>query len=300
MTYNQLKDWLQKPFPFVKSYKQALIISLLIGVFVTLFLYIFKPFGIVDKPSHIIYLMGYGVISFGVVYFSLQVFPFLNPDWFNPNTWSILKNIVLMSFILLAISFFNWLYALYIYITLGAIDVHFKDVPKGLIENIGMTFSVGIFPILMMNYIVEKQLFTQNVKLAKVVENTIDDTSSISTNCTSFKIPIDGGESIIISSQNLILVKAEGGNYATVFWLENDELKKQLWRITLKNLLSKIQSDQNILQCHKSYLINRSYIIKVTGNARTLALRLEALDFEIPVSRNFPRELVEHYHLQHA
>jgi len=295
-----VKDWLLKPFPFVKSYKQALAISLFTGVFVTLFLYIFKPFGIIESPSHTVYLMGYGGIAFSVVYFSLQILPLLKTDWFNPNTWNLLNNIILMCWILLVISFFNWWYALYIYNTLGATSSHFREVPVELLENIGMVFSVGIFPILIMNYIVERQLFTQNIKLAKDVESTIDYISSIPTNCTSFEMPIDGNKSIIVLSKNLILVKAEGGNYVTVFWLEENELKSQLWRVTLKNLLSKIESDQNILQCHKSYLINRSFIIEVTGNARTLALRMEGLDFEIPVSRNFPRELVEHYHLQQA
>ncbi len=295
-----MKNWLLKPFPFVKSYKQALVISLFTGVFVVLFLYIFKPFGIVEDPSHSVYLMGYGVISVLVVYFSLQILPLLKADWFNHGTWNLLKNIMLMSWILLIISFFNWWYALYIYNTLGATVAHFKEVPTGLLENIGMTFSVGLFPILIMNYIVERQLFTQNAKLAKVVENTMDSTSAVPIDYTRFKMPLDGNKTITISSQNLVLVKAEGGNYVTVFWVEEGKLKSHLWRVTLKNLLSKIESDQNILQCHKSYLINRSYVIEVTGNARTLALRMEGLDFEVPVSRNFPRELVEHYHLQQA
>jgi len=293
-----VKDWLHKPFPFVKSYKQSLVISLFTGVFVTLFLYIFKPFGIVEAPSHTTYLSGYGVIAFGVVFFSLQILPILKADWFNPNTWNILKNIVLMCWILLVVSFFNWLYALYIFKIFGANDVHFKEVPTKLLENIGMTFSVGIFPILIINYVLERQLFSKNVRLARAVENTMDNTSTIMANHTTLKIPVESNKSVIIPTQNLVAVKAEGGNYITVFWLEQDELKSQLLRSTLKNLLSQTQSDQDILQCHKSYLVNISFIEKVTGNARTLALRLKRLNFEVPVSRNFPRELVAHYHLQ--
>ncbi|MCF6353279.1 MAG: LytTR family transcriptional regulator [Cyclobacteriaceae bacterium] len=294
----KVKNWLLKPFPFVTSYKQALGISLFIGIFVTLFLVIFKPFGIVEAPSHTVYLMGYGVISFGVIFFSLQILPFLKADWFNPNTWSILKNIVLMSFILLAISFFNWLYGLYIFRTLGVTIDHFKEVPTELIDNIGMTFSVGIFPILIMNYVLERQLFEKNSKIAKAVENTMDNTSTILANHTTFEMPLDSNKLVVIPTQNLIAAKAEGGNYITVFWLEEGELKDQLWRCTLKNLLNKTQSDKDILQCHKSYLVNRSFIKEVIGNARTLSLRLKRLEFDIPVSRNFSRELVTHYHLQ--
>ncbi|MCF6361529.1 MAG: LytTR family transcriptional regulator DNA-binding domain-containing protein [Cyclobacteriaceae bacterium] len=295
-----MKDWLQKPFPFVSSLKQSLGIGFFIGIFVTLFLYIFKPFGIVDDPSHIVYLSGYGIIAFGVAFLSLQILTFVKSDWFNPNTWNILKNIVLMCWILLVVSFFNWLYALYIFETLGAIDTHFKEVPTKLLENVGMTFSVGIFPILIINYILEKRFFIQNLRIAKAVETTMDNTSTILANHTTFEMPIDSNELAIIPTQNLIAAKAEGGNYITVFWLEQDKLKDQLWRSTLKNLLDKTQTDKDILQCHKSFLVNRSYIKEVTGNARTLALRLKRLEFEVPVSRNFPRELVTHYHLKQA
>lgn len=300
MYITNVKDWLQKPFPFVENYKQSLGISLFAGVFVTLFLYVFKPFGIINTPSHTIYLMGYGGITFGIIFFSLQILPFLKADWFSPDSWNILKNIVLMTCILLVTAFINWLYALYIYETLGKTTIHFKKVPTELIENIGMTFSVGVFPVLIINYILEKRFFKQNIKIARSVESTMDSTSTILANHTTFEIFDNSNKLIVIPTQNLIAAKAEGGNYITVFWLEQDKLKNQLWRSTLKNLLNKTQSDKDILQCHKSFLVNRSYIKEVTGNARTLALRLKRLEFEVPVSRNFPRELVTHYHLKQA
>ncbi len=295
-----MKNWLLKPFPFTHSYKQAIIISLLAGVFVTLFLYIFKPFGINEKPSALYYLTGYGIIAFLVTFSFMQVLPLLLPGWFKHSKWNIWKNIIFMIGILFLISILNWVYGIILFNIPDSSYAEMHEKPINLFPFIGMTFSVGIFPILMMTFFLERQFFKQNIKLAKEVENTMDNTPSVPIKYITFKIPVHGNKSIIISSQSLIAVKAEGGNYVTVFWLEEGELKKQLWRMTLKGLLSKIESDQNILQCHKSYLVNRLYIAEVTGNARTLALRLKKLDFEIPVSRNFPRELVEHYHLKQA
>jgi LytTr DNA-binding domain-containing protein len=292
-----LKNWLYKPFPFIKTFKQALLISLFVGVFVFLFLYIFKPFGIEDMPSSLGYLGGYGLIAFVSVFFSLKVLPVLIPGIFGTSEWNILKNILFMSWILLIISFLNWFYALYKFSTLTLPVSIMEQIPTGFIENVGMTYSVGIFPILIINYILEKQFYTQNTKLAKVVSNAIENASNLSGNHLQFDIPLDEGKAASISSKDLILVKAEGGNYVTVYWQVQNELKSQLWRNTLKKLMSTLGSDQNILQCHKSYLINRSYIQEVTGNARTLALQLQQIDFEIPVSRNFPRELVENYQL---
>lgn len=296
-----MKNWLLKPFPFVQSFRQALLLSVVIGFFVTGFLYVFKPFEINEMGSPLLYLSGYGLISFWVSYFALQIQPIIISSWFNHNSWNVWKNILFMIEILLLIALLNWIYGIWLFNNIGDEYGASHIAPISLIKNIGMTFSVGIFPILMANYILERQLFAQNTKLAQVVTNAMSKAETTLNDRTNLEIPTDGGISVIVSSKDLLCVKAEGGNYVTVFWNGvGGEIKKQLWRITLKNLLSKIESDQDILQCHKSYLVNRAYITEVTGNARTLVLRVEGIDFEIPVSRNFPRELVEHYRLQQA
>ncbi len=244
-------------------------------------------------PSSFVYLGGYGLIAFVSVLFSLKVLPALLPQVFETSRWNILKNVLLMGYILLLISFLNWLYALYKYTTLS-LPIDISKIPTGFLENVGMTFAVGVFPILIVNYILEKKFYFQNEKLAKKVSDAIGHVSDLSGDHINFEIPLDKGKLVNISSKDLILVKAEGGNYVTIYWQAKNELKSQLWRNTLKRLLSIIDSDPNILQCHKSYLINKSYIQEVTGNARTLTLQLQQIGFDIPVSRSFPREMVEH------
>ena len=73
-------------------------------------------------------------------------------------------------------------------------------------------------------------------------------------------------------------------------WRDESETQKELLRITLLNLLQRVDSDENIVRCHKSYVVNLDKVAKVHGNARSLMLELKGLDFEIPVSRSFPRE----------
>lgn len=295
-----MKNWLLKPFPFVNSSREALSMSIFTGVFVTLFLYVFKPFGIDTIDSPLIYLSGYGLISFWSVFFSLQIMPALLPSWFDRSEWTISKNILHMVWILLLISFFNWLYGMFLHDILNSEESIANYTMGGMIESLGMTVSVGVFPILILNYFLERRFLAKNVKLAKEVAETMVDSSASMLDRTPIEIPIDGNKVQIISSDNLLCVKSEGGNYVTIYWKDEGETKSQLWRITLKTLLTKIKVDQDILQCHKSYLVNRSFIAEVTGNARTLILKMEGVDFEIPVSRNFPRELIEHYHLQQA
>ncbi|MCB0506230.1 MAG: LytTR family transcriptional regulator DNA-binding domain-containing protein [Cyclobacteriaceae bacterium] len=297
--FTEVRNWLARPFPFVQSYKQSVYISFIAGVFVTMFLYTFKPFGIEQlKEDPLLHLSGYGLITFWAIYFSIQVLPAILPRLFDESTWNILKNILLMIWITFLVSIFNWMYGLLMFKVIGS-DVH--DHPATFLQNVWMTVSVGVFPILIANYILEKQLFTRNRKLAHSLEESFEQSNEhVKNDHIMIEIPLDRNEVAMVSSNNIICVRAEGGNYATVFWNEENEIRSQLWRITLKNVLELVEKDEGILQCHKSYLVNRALIREVTGNARTLVFLMEGIEFEIPVSRNFPRELVEKYHLQSA
>ncbi|MCB0495977.1 MAG: LytTR family transcriptional regulator DNA-binding domain-containing protein [Cyclobacteriaceae bacterium] len=297
--FTQVKNWLARPFPFVQSYKQSVYISFIAGVFVTLFLYTFKPFGIEQLDEYpLLHLSAYGLITFWCIYFSIQVLPAVFPRLFDESNWNIFKNILLMIWITFLVSIFNWVYGLLMY---RMYILQMEERPIGFLQNVWMTVSVGIFPILIINYIIEKQLFTKNRRLAHDLEHSFEQSSKqVKDDHIALEIPMDGSSAAIVSSGQLICVKAEGGNYATVYWKEGAEIKNKLWRITLKNVLEVVENDESILQCHKSYLVNRTFIKEVSGNARTLVLLLEGLEFEVPVSRNFPRELVEKYHLQSA
>ena len=296
---SELKNWLLRPFPFVQSYKQSVYISFIAGAFVTLFLFIFKPFGIDQLVSdQLLYLSGYGLITLGAIYFSIQVLPAIFSKFYDKSKWNILKNIVLMVWILFLVSIFNWMYGLLMFKVIGS---EAYDYPSTFLQNVWMTVSVGIFPVLIANYIMEKQLFTRNRRLAHSLEESFGQSNKqLQNDHIPIEIPLEGREVARISSKNLICVRAEGGNYTTIYWKEDGEIKSQLWRITLKNILDLVERDEGILQCHKSYLVNRAYIKEVTGNARTLILWLEGIDFEVPVSRSFPRKLVERYHLESA
>ena len=60
--------------------------------------------------------------------------------------------------------------------------------------------------------------------------------------------------------------------------------------------MKKIEYDflenKKIIRCHKSYFVNLSKVKTTSGNARALYLHINELDFQIPVSRNFSKEIV--------
>ena len=79
-------------------------------------------------------------------------------------------------------------------------------------------------------------------------------------------------------------------NYSTVYFFKEGIIHRELLRLSLKNLANQLQDFKDIVRCHRSYLVNKSRITKITGNARSLVLKVDGYKGQIPVSRNFPKD----------
>ena len=80
-----------------------------------------------------------------------------------------------------------------------------------------------------------------------------------------------------------ILGISSAQNYVEVYYLQNDQVKKELLRTTLKS----VSSDLNHLtQVHRSHLINPVHFTKWKAEGSVLVR-----DIEVPVSRKYKKEL---------
>lgn len=286
---SMIVNWLKKPFPFIESLRDKLFISFISGCVVLLFLVMFQPFGIDTVHENIyLYLSGYGVITMGAVGLSLILLPMSLPGIFNYDKWNIGKNILLIIWVLVIITLFNYAYGEYI-VNRNYVDALIHNDRTGLLSWIFMTFSVGIFPVLFIVYFAERQFLKRNQRIADEINKGIHKPA---IDYEGMRVTLESGinKSFEISTSELICIQAEGGNYSTVYWQTGSDLSKELLRLTLLNFLKKVGPDKNIVRCHKSYIVNLDKVENVRGNARSLTLEIKGLDFEIPVSRSFPRE----------
>lgn len=286
-------DWFRKPFPLVESIRDILLISLGSGLVVVGFLMIFQPFGINTIKGIFFYLCGYGIIDFSVTAINLFLWPRILPALINNINWTIGKNLLSILWILLTISLINFIYGEYL---VGKVYVEgLKQLNRtGILSWIFMTFSVGVIPVVLALYFIEKSLVRKNQHLAEEFNKGIRGPGA---NNKGLRIAIESGRdtTIIISSSDLICVQAEGGNYASIYWLDESGIKKEMIRMTLVGFLKKIDHIDNIVRCHKSFIINLGKVLSFRGNARSVTIKLDGLDFDVPVSRSFPREeLIKH------
>jgi hypothetical protein len=280
-------NWFRKPFPPVESLRDIFLISLGSGVFVVSFLIIFQPFGIESVEGLFFYLCGYGLIDFTVTLLNLILWPRILVKTGKMGEWTIGKSLLVITWILLSIALANYIYGEYLVPQEFVEGLKLLD-REGLLSWIFMTFSVGVIPVILALYLIEKHLGRRNQSLAEEYNREVADHPASGN---QKEIVIETGRDTLLKIQtpDLICVRAEGGNYASVFWSTESGLQKGLARLTLVGFMEHCEGIENIVRCHRSYIINLNKVQSFRGNARSVTVRLAGLDFEVPVSRSFPR-----------
>jgi len=93
-----------------------------------------------------------------------------------------------------------------------------------------------------------------------------------------------------INLNNLLYIEAQE-NYSRLVWLEENELTEKTLRATLKNIEDQI-TDDHIVRCHRSYIINTGVRFTILGNSNGYRLKSKYFKESIPISRNLGKEIV--------
>jgi len=278
-------NWLNRPFPRIRTNKNKLLVSFLFALFIYLFLLIFQPFGFSKiqyyKP---IFIAGYFVITFLVMTTSFLLGPVIFKNAFDIDKWTIKKEILFILWQISLIAIINWLFNL----TIGKEIIE----ESNFIRVFLITISVGIFPTIFFVFNIEKILASKHSKIAKkisgeqvkIIKKNKNEQIQIVSDNNSAQIKLNTNDFICIVSE---------GNYANVFYYKDNIINKELIRNSLSNLIKQFVIFDFIKRCHRSYIVNLQNVDKVTGNARNYNLHIEKLDFVIPVSRNFPKSIIQ-------
>jgi LytTr DNA-binding domain len=281
---------LRQPYPFYEKVLARVFLQCVgEGVFIALFLILFQPFGILGwhDPNKKIYLAGYGLVTticglilrFGI----FKTFA----KYHNEAFWNIGKEIVSIMTLIFLITIGNCFYSILLF-----------DISQNLQSFLGMLLGVmviGVFPAtfsVMLNYIYQLKKYNQTIVVhhPQIVENR-----AISKNKELKLIAENEKNSISISSENLFYIESSD-NYSTVFYEKSGtppggKLQKELLRSSLTRLESQISSE-NIVRCHRSFIVNLDKVERVTGNAQGYKLHFQTVEFFVPVARKYS-EIIE-------
>jgi len=269
--------YLSQPFPVtLNKWKVILGVSLFIGVFML----IFQPFGLQEYQHNqkALILSGYGIVTFLVLIIDMFFIQMIFPGLFEEKSWTVLKQIIWLAWILFSIGLGNLVYSVYVFQFSAGIFTLFWVFQL-------FTLVIGLIPVILITMIQQNYLLKRNVKNAQIIE------SSLSLHRTSsfpmVTIIAENGKDEFTSSPSDILFLESTGNYISILYLDNGKTKRLVLRNTLKNAELQLDQSTMLFRCHRAYIVNLEKIEKIKGNSQGYRLILTGYPDEIPVSRNY-------------
>jgi len=275
--------WINRPYPLLEKAQTKWIVILGFLLFIPIFLYIYQPFGIAEvvEQYKVGYVFGIGLHISLILTLNYFLVPKLFPKFFNPEQWTIWKEIlyILSSFFLATCS--NYVYS----ITVGKEIAPYRSFP----EFLGITFAVGIFPVIIMIFWMERNLSSRNTLKATEYTKLLPKKKRKNKQVLKIESEATKATNIQVPLQDFVFATSDN-NYSTIFYEKEGQLQKKLLRLSFKNLEKQLNDFEQIIRCHKSYIVNRERILDIKGNARSLMLQVDLYEEMIPVSRSFPKE----------
>ncbi|MBB1284837.1 LytTR family transcriptional regulator [Flavisolibacter sp. BT320] len=295
-----MRSFLQQPYPFSDNTGRKLAVCGGIGLFITLFLGVFEPFGFdaLQNSEKWLHSFLFGCVSFFIALFFQVVVPKLFPSLFREEGWRSWKEILYLLITTVVVGAGNYALKLLLYPPTLSFS--------GFLEAQLITLQVGIFPICFVVFMKQLLLYRRYAAEASAVTDDIREEEQLPIAVHPepvHTILLRGDnqrEEIKLLPENLLYLSS-ADNYVTVHYWEKGKPVSQLLRSTLKKMEEQLTGHQEFFRCHRMYIVNLHLVQSVSGNAQGLKLHLAGLNEAIPVSRNLTEVVKERIHaLSHS
>ena len=273
---------LNKKYPFNDDLKLNLksIIGISLGVF--LFLLFFQPLTPqnTDFNNKLLILAGFGAITMVLLILFRILIPSIFPKSIVTGNWNFKKEIIINLFFLIFNSVAFVFFARYV----GKIEITFHKTI--LIILISLTSLVVL--IIINEYTFLKAQIQNLTTQEKVSEDIIAPKENIEIEFESE----NKSEYFQLSIEQIILIKS-ANNYIEVIYKQNEKVNRRLIRSTLKNTEELFSKYPSMIRCHRSCIVNKNFIQKITKGTDGLKLNLFDYPQEIHVSRQYALKVKE-------
>jgi hypothetical protein len=263
-----MKIDLNRSVAYTASWKKTLLISCILGAFVSFILIFLEPFDSRGFQTNykLLKLSGYSV---SIIAGILVLHVFENVWYRRVSSWKVYHEAAALLAGSILLTVFSFLHNFYIVNSLTGFNFNYLS---GFLLYFGLPFIPIIVPLWI--YL--------RFKFGKM--KTVD------TSRTSELLTITGDnktESFSMSSSDFILARAQQ-NYVQIFFVEDGKIEQQLLRSTLSNIKDQIP---NATQVHRSYLVNLDFVTEVEGNSRKRKLVLSRKVEPVPITQKYYESL---------
>lgn len=273
---NSTKQWLNKSYYLNTGLFSRLKIATLFALFVFVFLFFFKPFGLIALGTQLPYVtLGFGLVTFVLMVIINIVIPKYFPRFFAEEFWTVKKELFYNTLNVFTIGVGNAIYSTFI----GIDNLSFFSVSVYVLY----TVSIALFPITI------SVLFKEALQRNKYEKQSADINANFHqvSPLDQSMLTINGqnqGEALTLRADELLFVRA-ADNYVELLHRQAGSVKKTLFRASLKQIEEQLLNRKEFWRCHKSYLVNTEQVERVSGNAQGFKLHISNSDFVLPVSR---------------
>lgn len=275
-----LRKYLNQPFPKAENKWKTIIF---VSLFVALFLIVFQPFGInlMEKTiTKILFLFGYGLITFLVLIVDLIILESFFPNFFKERNWVIWKEFIWLLWVIFSIGLGNAIYTAILF------EHSIPTIELIIVFQI-LTLAVAVIPITILVISKQKYLSKKYSVSANDVNKKLAEESTETHTSQKVKIVADNLKDFIEVEMSDFLFIESSGNYIEVHYLDNDKDVRKTLRNTIKNSLNFFEDIPEVLQCHRAFIVNIEKVINAKGNSQGLRLELKNCNTEVPVSRGY-------------
>jgi len=258
----------RQPYRETGTRKGKIISIVAFGLFIFLFLFIFKPFGLFELNTiqALFITLGFGAITA----FVLFVFKFLLEPLLSTCSRTLGRHIIWDFVIATSIGVANYTYMSVIF------DIPFSL--KYLLYAVWTAWLVGLIPVIISYIINYNKQYREALKVADIPEEKIFRGEAV-------KLTAGNDKNEVTLDPEDILYICSNDNYVTVATLKEGSVSRITIRGTLKAVEEELSRNKRFLRCHKCYIINLNYIDRIIGHSQNMKVRLLHSDELIPVSR---------------
>ncbi len=287
--YESLSNFLFSKAPkYLLEKRNQIIMVVFVSVFAIILINIFEPFSSkqwVESMgrawylfwSIILVIMGMSVVAISrVIMYRYAKKPTHNITILKYCIWIFVELLLLAgAFTVLGI----------ITISRGFIDVGTTDVLEIYTKALQNTTYILFIP-----YIISIMYFSYQDKSEKLKMLMDENLGFKSSSLISFRDE-RGILQLSVAKENLLYIES-ADNYVCIWYTKNDQLKKQLLRITMKEVCRQL-SETNIIRCHRSYMVNLDLVKVMRREKENLFLELGVPNVkEIPISKTYGEQVL--------
>jgi hypothetical protein len=280
---------LSSPYPHESADGSALAYGVSCGLFVYLFFTVFEPFGfnlMAPSPRRLLFA-GYGLVTGLAIVANDRLLPLLWPRFFREENWSLLRQILFMSWVTLVI----------------ALGCHLLTVPvfRGqglpappLPQIVLFTFFIAVFPITIINLANHARLLRRNARVVQETNRRLaapaqpPPAGSGAAPCLELVAENDR-DTFRVALSDLLYIQAEE-NYVQVHF-KGEKPGRALLRSSLTRIERQLRPFYpRLFRCHRACIVNLAQVARADGNAQGLKLTLRDSPAVIPVARRYVPE----------